>query len=369
MYINQNIKRLRRGKNITQEKLAEYLGVSTQAVSKWERGETLPDITMILPLASYFNVSADELLGLDTAKKEAKIKEYLNGNQLLLMQGRWDEATELMTKAHKKYPDDFRIINGYMQLISGGNADNQPEVVASRAAELTGLCERILEECTADDIRYNAVDILAKVNKAQGNVDKALELLDRLPDWSVSRYQKCEQLFEKTTDEWRYWIHYNFFVLSDFAINKLGKIIWFSGKPFDEKESAANRIIEYLLKICDETEYEPLHHIIFTVYNEMGCHCYRQNKFDKTVHYFDLALKYAVMFDDFIASDRQILQNGGQLKDGIAMQWGNIENGKWNTVKRQLEWYKNNPWFNELRERDDFMPILKKYELFAKDIG
>ena len=73
LYIGENIKRLRKQKGITQDTLAEHMHVSTAAVSKWERNESLPDISLVIPLASYFNVSTDEILGLDTAKNEEKI--------------------------------------------------------------------------------------------------------------------------------------------------------------------------------------------------------------------------------------------------------------------------------------------------------
>ena len=69
--IGENIKRLRKNKNITQEQIAEILGVSITAVSKWERGETYPDITLLFPLAHYFGVSLDELMGYN----EEKIRE------------------------------------------------------------------------------------------------------------------------------------------------------------------------------------------------------------------------------------------------------------------------------------------------------
>lgn len=66
--IGTNIKRLRQSKGITQEQLAEAVNVSCPAVSKWERGETLPDITLLQPLAFYFGVSLDELMGYDKEK-------------------------------------------------------------------------------------------------------------------------------------------------------------------------------------------------------------------------------------------------------------------------------------------------------------
>lgn len=61
--IGENIKRLRRSKGMTQEELAGVLNISNAAVSKWERGDSLPDISMLFPLADYFGVSVDTLMG------------------------------------------------------------------------------------------------------------------------------------------------------------------------------------------------------------------------------------------------------------------------------------------------------------------
>ena len=59
------IKRLRTEKSVTQDELAEYLGISYQAVSKWENGNTLPDITLLPKLASFFGIKIDELFSID----------------------------------------------------------------------------------------------------------------------------------------------------------------------------------------------------------------------------------------------------------------------------------------------------------------
>ena len=61
--IGENIKKLRLEKGITQEQLAEILNVSNAAVSKWERGGSFPDITLLFPLSDYFDVTVDELMG------------------------------------------------------------------------------------------------------------------------------------------------------------------------------------------------------------------------------------------------------------------------------------------------------------------
>ncbi len=61
--LGENIKRLRAAHSMTQRQLAFCLRVSVQAVSKWERGLTYPDITLLLPLSHLFSVSLDELFG------------------------------------------------------------------------------------------------------------------------------------------------------------------------------------------------------------------------------------------------------------------------------------------------------------------
>lgn len=63
MDLGKNIYELRKAKAVTQEELAAELGVTAAAVSKWEKGNTLPDVLMVCALADYFAVSVDELLG------------------------------------------------------------------------------------------------------------------------------------------------------------------------------------------------------------------------------------------------------------------------------------------------------------------
>ena len=84
--IGENIRRLRRGMDMTQEQLADKLGVAYQSVSRWENGTTYPDMELLPALSSIFGVTVDELLGMEENKKKERIIE------------RYDEYYELCAK-------------------------------------------------------------------------------------------------------------------------------------------------------------------------------------------------------------------------------------------------------------------------------
>ena len=94
MSIAKRISEMRKQSGISQEKLAELVGVSRQAVSKWEAAQTVPDLNRIIELASLFCVTTDYLL-----KDEIEDEEYTNENEgkaarkLLLTQAREYLAT------------------------------------------------------------------------------------------------------------------------------------------------------------------------------------------------------------------------------------------------------------------------------------
>lgn len=90
MHFNENLLTLRRRDNLSQEELAEKLGVTRQAVSKWESAQSAPDIDKIAELCKIFNVSADSLLGLSAAS-------YPSSAEILAVQSKRQNFKELTT--------------------------------------------------------------------------------------------------------------------------------------------------------------------------------------------------------------------------------------------------------------------------------
>ena len=78
MKINQIIREKRKELSLTQEQIAEFLGVSTPAVSKWERGSTYPDITLLPALARLLRTDLNTLLSFSDDLSDIEIKIFVN---------------------------------------------------------------------------------------------------------------------------------------------------------------------------------------------------------------------------------------------------------------------------------------------------
>lgn len=253
--IGENIKRLRREKNITQEQLAEAMNISCPAVSKWERGESYPDITLLAPLAYYFGVSIDDLMGYDAVQTEKEIESLLDRFNDLLRSD-YAAGTALIQKARKDYPNDYHIMHCYMWHIAGDYADNNPDVLISHKDEFLDICQKIEDGCKDIGIRLDALNMRAKIHWAEGNTDKALEIYDKnFSHWLQSSAQKIEQLFPKDSKEFMYWVRRNSYELVTFAGDKLVKTVFFDkDMSYDERVKKAEHYGDLMADLYEETK-------------------------------------------------------------------------------------------------------------------
>lgn len=252
--IGENIKRLRTTKGLTQEQLSEAVGVTCAAVSKWERGDTFPDITMLFPLAHFFGVSLDELMGYDREKIEADIEAIL-AEYVRLSRTDALKAHELITGAMKKYPDDFRVMNEYMWEIAGNYADNDPAVLREHSEEFERICARIIDGCGDEALRLDAWNMRAKLAHACGETDKALAIYERyFSDWYTTGAQKAEQLFAKDTQEFHVRVTKNMYELANFSADKYVKSVFYeSSVPLEERVKRILACAESLERAAEKT--------------------------------------------------------------------------------------------------------------------
>ena len=252
MTIGANIKRLRIAKNITQEQLSVAMNVTCAAVSKWERGETYPDITLLQPLAYFFGVTLDELMGYNQEKIQAEIDEVIT-----LYRQHWNDkkGREIIVKAYRDYPNDYWIMHYYMWNIGGDWADNDPKVLIAHKDEFLSICEKILNGCTEENIRLDAWNMRAKILHAEGKTEEALEIYKtKFMNWYITSGQKTEQLFAKDTKEYYFHVRKNMYELVDFAADKLGRTVFFDPSlSMEEKTERALRYGDLMLHAFEET--------------------------------------------------------------------------------------------------------------------
>ena len=245
MTIGANIKRLRTAREITQEQLSVAMNVTCAAVSKWERGETYPDITLLQPLAYYFGVTLDELMGYDQEKIAADIDEVLAAYTAHIHD---EEGRAIITQAFRDYPNDYRVMHHYMWSVAGDLADNDPAVLIARREELSSICDKLLSGCTDDSLRLGAWNMKAKLLHAEGKTDEALTLYrTKFTSWYGTIGQKCEQLFAKETAEYYTQLLTNIYQLADFAADKLGRSMIFHPSLSDAEKAAQTLLYGDLL--------------------------------------------------------------------------------------------------------------------------
>ena len=107
--IGEIIKELRKQRKMTQEGLAELVGVTPQAISRWEREVGYPDIAHLAPLAKAFGVSTDEILGVSAHNDQSKINEYIALSMKAWENGDFEKAIDILKEAKAHFPKSYAV--------------------------------------------------------------------------------------------------------------------------------------------------------------------------------------------------------------------------------------------------------------------
>ena len=174
--IGTSIRRLRQEKNVTQEELAGAIGVTAQAVSRWERAEGYPDITLLPEIAGFFGVSLDTLCGLDDQRDRSEICRIRSAT---MEAGSYEDGVRIAREGLAKHPHSFELKENLAFALRGcpGSWTPPGEILA----EIIRLYEDILDHCPDRQLVFQVLAEAWRIYEEAGEHEKAREIACRLP--------------------------------------------------------------------------------------------------------------------------------------------------------------------------------------------
>lgn len=182
--IGMKIKELRKKKDMTQEKLANYLCVSYQAVSKWETGISAPDLSMILPIAKLFEVSVDELFGIPSDINDKRMEELREMWGDTWETGDTAKQLEISKTAVREYPGNFEFLVWLADAethFATHNCDDGSKEQKEHFENAIKYYEMIIEDCTDTNIRNDAIWGYVMTLPDVGRRGEGIELVKQHP--------------------------------------------------------------------------------------------------------------------------------------------------------------------------------------------
>jgi len=164
--LNSQLRKLRLSKGQTQEQLANYLGVTVQAVSKWERGEGYPDIATLPYIAEFFGTSIDTLLGFDEYHKETQLQHYISKADILIQEGSIKECVLLWRNALRELPNDPTVMHNLAFAL-------RREDITKHSTEIIELSTKILENASLSGHYFGAINNLCHAYISEGRIEDA----------------------------------------------------------------------------------------------------------------------------------------------------------------------------------------------------
>ena len=186
MTIGSILRERRKAAGLTQEQVGNYLGVSTPAVNKWERGITCPDIALLPALARLLKTDPNTLLAFQGNLSKEEITRFLNEAGERIKSDGVEQGFAMVAEKVQEYPNCIELIHSAALLLDGtlimsGLSEQQKEPYKARTF---ALYERVAK--SGDPLlSIRAKYMLASKLIHCGEYDKAQEYLDELPEWNA----------------------------------------------------------------------------------------------------------------------------------------------------------------------------------------
>ena len=345
--LSEKLKSLRKEKGCSQEKLAQYLNVSFQVVSKWETGNACPDIALLPDIARFFGITVDELLQVEKIDEKQRFREYSKEAEELFRNGKWNEALELWLKAYKEMPNSMEVKE--MLMSSYYDVDK-----VKYKNEIIELGAEIYHSDASSYYKGQAIREIANTYAANGDAELAEK-------WAIKSYQVMhsqEVLFTQILDGgemlyevsfFTYWVFNNLTYMA-YNIDNSETV------PIDAKQKQSvfktlSRLYEVLYPY-DDMSFEDLK-LLYIVHRRIAeLETTLSNDESVIKYYMERAL--AVVEKSVTVQDHDLTY---PLLNGWHIAAAPSDNTQWVRMMQAdlgdscFDGYRNTPWFAAIQDR------------------
>ena len=316
--LGKRIRELRKRDGVTQETLAEALGVTSQAVSRWEVNGSYPDMEMVPAIANYFGVSIDELFGYDN-NRETKINCILEKVNSFGIKGRSDDAWVeeclfVLREGLAEFPKNERLMLALADTLSEAGWRTHKEQLCYDEegfirydydyhkkneywSEAIKICEHLVGNADDNRIVTEAITLLVFLHRNLGENDKAVNYAKMMPT-----LDNCQEILLASATDGKQQAQF----VGDFLLKSAElfseQLIYglmanrnhYNGDMPIEKIKGVIALFEL---ICDDGNLGPYHSSVVKLYLYLSRVQWERGYRDDAFTSLDEALKHAKKFD------------------------------------------------------------------------
>lgn len=346
-HIGMKIKELRKKKDMTQEKLAEYLNVSFQAVSKWETGAASPDLSMIIPLARLLEVSTDELFGLADTAEDPRQKELREEWEQTWVTGDTAKRYEVSQAAVAEFPGNFEYLKWLADAESEfaiHNCERGSSDQRTHFENAVRYYEMIIEDCEDSEIKNSAIYGIVMDLPNIGRREEAVQYAKQHPD--------ADELLKwcLSGDEWKKHRQKMIF-------RKMRDLVF--ELEFGHRELAAIQAAEVIIKtVVDDGNYLWFHDTLMHNYIWQAECLTREKQYDEAIRVLKKSHHHAVEFEEMYERGKvSELPYTCAILNKLSHNSNDITWSGTSTLTEDFKEYLTYKDFDALRDRDDFKAL------------
>lgn len=186
MKMNEIIREKRKNLNLTQEQVAEYLGVTAPAVHKWEKGTSLPDVAILPALARLLKIDLNTLFAFERELTEQEVNIFCNKVVLKIQAEGYDAGFESAMEKVQEYPNCEKLIFCLASMLDGGRVMFCVQNPEKYEKDIEKLYERAAQS-EDEKVRNSANQLLIYKALNKKEFDKAERLWEALPEVTIDK--------------------------------------------------------------------------------------------------------------------------------------------------------------------------------------